>query len=376
MGPQYVSQAKPSPETRPATEDRAPFARAAGQAEASHRAAAPSSTATIERASTLGHRFPSTPASTRASAPIQRWPDWLTKPLSGVAGYLGLNSEKPNEDPTDVRPGRYRYREESGKIHKPLKTKDRDKLLGAPLIEGSGQTGPQEDTGPSPHKLNWMDFSKSGVKDEQFVQGPQGKPDVGPKSKLDYDVKALHRTYERSPLVGYGIDQSYTAGPRENLSASLVNANVKGEHELVKDTLKASGKGSAQLGSVEAGLEAGGRGTLDWGNSRVDARVGGTLGAYAGQVGGDLTGGFKIPWTNVMISGGVTGKAAAGLGVAGEASLSANRDEGLRAGLYGSLVSGLGFGAGLTFGVGKYDSKKDWWGNPVKQKSEEDELPV
>lgn len=300
------------------------------------------------------------------NAPVQRF--W---PLEYLASYVGLGTGDQEATPAEVRPGKYRDRYDHGKTHKPLKTKDEHERVVVPLIEGTGhekaeqteQTKPESGYFKHSTKVNWADFSTAGVKSDKRVPYAEKKDGL-----LRYDASTWQKTYERSPLVGYGIDGSYTMGPRESLSGSLATGKASSEYELIANWLKLSGKATGQVGSGAAGFEFGGKGSLehdDIYDPRVDARVAAKAGAYLGEASGDVTAGFRIPWTNVMIGGGLTGKAAYGLGAAADASLKASMSEGLRFAASGSFVSGLGLGGGLMLNIGKYDKKRDWWGNEV-----------
>ena len=139
--------------------------------------------------------------------------------------------------------------------------------------------------------------------------------------------------------------------------AKLVEA--QGKAELAGKLGKVGGEVNASLLGAEASgsAEAG----VDWDKGQVGGQAKGEVGAYLAKASGKAEGGWTIPFTNIMLGGGVEAGGQIGAGLGGEASASMGAD-GFKASLKGSAALGIGGNLGLNFGIGKADKSKGWFG--------------
>lgn len=139
--------------------------------------------------------------------------------------------------------------------------------------------------------------------------------------------------------------------------AKLVEAQGKlgGKNDFGKlgGEVNASLVGAEAAGSAEAGV--------DWDKGQVGGQAKGEVGAYLAKASGKAEGGWRIPFTNIMLGGGVEAGGQIGAGLGGEASASMGA-EGFSASLKGSAAFGIGGNLGLNFGVSKADAAKGWFG--------------
>lgn len=372
--------------------------------------------AQIEQARLYGHRLPDA-APGHSPAVVQCF--W---PLDSLARLIGIGGE--DEPETTVTPLKASYVAKQGETHKPIKLKDKDEVYSKTLIGGSEPekakekekeetppvetapvetpvvTPPQEERGvfprvdmgahgqrpgsythpeplgpsfgppgsiPNPFKpkVNWMDFSVGGVDREKQAKTLIKSGEADKAQGRSYKASLLRGTYSREKVGGGGKDRMYKVSSGESLSGQLLHGKGKLERDLIPGLVKGHIKGETALGGVEGGYDGGAKVDAE---KDMSAGVGlrANLGAYAakGSIGGGLD--FRIPYTNVNLSLGAKGEAAYGLGVGGEASFKASRKKGVRAALGAKLVSGLGFGGGLSFGIGKADPEKGWLGGDMK----------
>lgn len=139
--------------------------------------------------------------------------------------------------------------------------------------------------------------------------------------------------------------------------AKLVEAQGKlgGKNDFGKLGGEVNGSlvGAEAAGSAEAGV--------DWDKGQVGGQAKGEVGAYLAKASGKAEGGWRIPFTNIMLGGGVEAGGQIGAGLGGEASASMGA-EGFSASLKGSAAFGIGGNLGLSFGVSKADAAKGWFG--------------
>lgn len=139
--------------------------------------------------------------------------------------------------------------------------------------------------------------------------------------------------------------------------AKLVEAQGKG-------ALKGSmGKVGGEVNAALLGAEASGAAEagVDWDKGQVGAQAKGEVGAYLAKASGKAEGGWRIPFTNILLGGGLEAGGQIGAGLGGEASASMGA-EGFKASLKGSAAFGIGGNLGLNFGVSKADGAKGWFG--------------
>lgn len=165
-----------------------------------------------------------------------------------------------------------------------------------------------------------------------------------------------------------GVTASGKASGRAKLSSDELDASasasvgakmldVSGKAAVGNKDAKAQAQMKAAILAAEAEGEAG----VHMGLDGASAKAKGSAGAYLAQASGEASGGFRIPFTNIMLGGSVSGQGSVGAGASGSASASFGED-GFHAGLAGSAALGLGGGLGLGFSVTKANKDAGWFG--------------
>lgn len=165
-----------------------------------------------------------------------------------------------------------------------------------------------------------------------------------------------------------GVTAGGRASGRATLASDKLDASVGAS--VGGKVLDVSGKGAignkdakaqAQMKAAILAAEAEGEAGVHAGLDGVSAKAKGSAGAYLAQASGEASGGFRIPFTNIMLGGSVSGQGSVGAGASGSASASFGED-GFHAGLAGSAALGLGGGLGLGFSVTKANKDSGWFG--------------
>jgi len=139
-------------------------------------------------------------------------------------------------------------------------------------------------------------------------------------------------------------------------AARLVEAQAKGKTKGAVGQL--GGEANAKLLGAEASGSVGAG--VDWSKGEASAKAKGEVGAYLAKASGKAEGGFRIPFTNILLGGGVEAGGQIGAGAGGEASASMGA-EGFKASLKGSAALGIGGNVGLNFGISKAEGDKGWF---------------
>lgn len=139
-------------------------------------------------------------------------------------------------------------------------------------------------------------------------------------------------------------------------AARLVEAQAKGKTKGAVGQL--GGEANAKLLGAEASGSVGAG--VDWSKGEASAKAKGEVGAYLAKASGKAEGGFRIPFTNILVGGGVEAGGQIGAGAGGEASASMGA-EGFKASLKGSAALGIGGNVGLNFGISKAEGDKGWF---------------
>ena len=157
--------------------------------------------------------------------------------------------------------------------------------------------------------------------------------------------------------AGYSANKDGVKGEVSGTAAArLVEAQAKGKAKGAVGQL--GGEANAKLLGAEASGSVGAG--VDWSKGEASAKAKGEVGAYLAKASGKAEGGFRIPFTNILVGGGVEAGGQIGAGAGGEASASMGA-EGFKASLKGSAALGIGGNLGFNFGVSKAEGDKGWF---------------
>jgi hypothetical protein len=157
--------------------------------------------------------------------------------------------------------------------------------------------------------------------------------------------------------AGYSANKDGVKGEVSGSAAArLVEAQAKGKTKGAVGQL--GGEANAKLLGAEASGSVGAG--VDWSKGEASAKAKGEVGAYLAKASGKAEGGFRIPFTNILVGGGVEAGGQIGAGAGGEASASMGA-EGFKASLKGSAALGIGGNLGFNFGVSKAEGDKGWF---------------
>lgn len=176
----------------------------------------------------------------------------------------------------------------------------------------------------------------------------------------------VHYNVARGSASANGGAQLDRRGLRANAamaaSGEVFGANAGGGLALGdanNPLAQAEAQGSVKVLAAQAKANA--HATADLTKGEFGAGASGSVGAHLAKAEGKAKGGFKIPFTNIMLGGEVSGGAELGVGASGEASAGYSEEEGFHAKLGGSasLLAGLGGSIGLS--VRKANKDAGWF---------------
>jgi hypothetical protein len=194
----------------------------------------------------------------------------------------------------------------------------------------------------------------------EYGDNPEG-PD-GPEVKVSYEIwsqdaaavqllgdsengLALGTFHGNASVYGAYQDGTLKAGAEVGVEANLLEGNLTG---TIGDENELYGQGNATVKVGSVGANAGGQ--LVVGREGVSAEV--EAGVEANLVEGSVgvEGGFRIPFTNWMITGGAEATGSVGVGAKAHGEVTAG-SEGFNVSFGAKLIAGLGGALDFSFGV-------------------------